>query len=342
MVSPLPSEADNYFLDRDGSLVFVSTTSQKTSPIGKEMKGSALLPWNFAKINYLLLTGRWLQMNEFSGSKTSVKDALITENNTVALGAALFCTMQVASFQGYADLDFELIQENWGQTFADRFKQCSLPLMLSAGVLSVLSVLYCIMMLMVIGELSGDAEVERLAAKRGVAMNGGFLLFFFSLIVIAGYWCLFCLAYTGAPGASAAIFVVFFGLGVGIFLVFPGFMGLLKDLHNVKAETQQQDRTFEIAPLVLEREEIQAYIVRLAGLLGDARMISPNIVESYILHEKLNSTSGRRRLSWMSNNILEEEMKILFDALCPEKQSILIYQTLRKPTAPKESVIGAH
>jgi hypothetical protein len=181
----MPSEAENYFLDRDGSLVFVSTESQKKSPIGKEMKGSALLPWNFAKINYLLLTGRWLQMNEFSGSKTSVKDALITENNTVALGAALFCTMQVASFQGYADLDFELIQENWGQTFADRFKQCSLPLMLSAGVLSVLSVLYCIMMLMVIGELSGDAEVERLAAKRGVAMNGGFLLFFFSLIIIA-------------------------------------------------------------------------------------------------------------------------------------------------------------
>jgi len=42
-----------------------------------------------------------------------------------------------------------------------------------------------IMILMVIGELSGDAEVERLAAKRGVAMNGGFLLFFFSLIIIA-------------------------------------------------------------------------------------------------------------------------------------------------------------
>jgi len=104
MVSPLPSEADNYFLDRDGSLVFVSTTSQKTFPIGKKMKGSALLPWNFAKINYLLFTGRWLQMNEFSGSKTSVKDALITENNTVALGAALFSRCRWLRFKGMQTL----------------------------------------------------------------------------------------------------------------------------------------------------------------------------------------------------------------------------------------------
>ena len=317
---------NQYHVDRDGFLVITTPESVKTSPIGQVIEGSVFWPPNAFRLNKLLLTGSFLQMNEHSGCKINVKEALVQENSTVAFAAALCLSIQITGWLAWNDNNFELIAENWGDEFATTFEELALPFQMCFALTNMIAMIYAVMMLLVLGELSGEAEVESLSAKRGsVGTNGAFLLFFISLSGFGIWLLVFSLAYCPTPGARIAFVVIYVTvIFVTVLCPLPGFLGLLKDLHNVKAETMKH---IKLQPVVLRREDVQIYVVQTAKVLKNARLLSPEIVEAYILDsERYNG--DRRRLSWMTKKILDEEMNFFYTVLCPELGSLQCFQDL--------------
>jgi len=317
---------NEYHVDRDGFLVVSTPEFRKTSPIGDVIVGSVFWPPNALRLNLLFLTGSFLQMNEHSGCKINVKEALVQENSTVAFAAALCLSIQITAWLSWTDNNFEMIAENWGDDFARTFEQIAIPLQMCFALTNMIAMIYAVLMLLVIGEMSGEAEVESLTVKRGtVGINGAFLMFFISLSGF-GIWLLaFSMAYCPTPEARIAFVVIYVTvLFVTIVCPFPGFLGLLKDLHNVKAETMKH---IKLQPVVLTRQDVQMYIVKTAKVLKNSRVLSPEIVETYILDtERYNG--DRRRLSWMTKKILLEEMDFFYSALYPEEASLQGFKNL--------------
>jgi len=325
-------DTSEYTIDRDGRLVIVTSETMKTSPIGKEIKGNALIsPTTFGRIVYLIVTGKFLQLGEHSGQTNEKKENLVAENNTVALASALMLTIQYASLFMHNDNEWDSVTANWGNatntsTWGDVMEEAAIPTQMSLIFLQLGGLMYAIMMLLCLNELSGEAEVERLINKRGVSMSGAFVCFNFASL---GYviWCLvWCIAYckTWTMIYAGLIFMIVF-LGIYTF-VWPNLFGMFQDLHNIKAETLHRDgpdkQAHDHAPVVLTRHELGTYLMDFIKVLPcqDASLLSPEVFESYVLfHQKQSGAHpSRRRLSYMTSKALNEMVDAAYGSLYPE------------------------
>jgi len=175
--------------------------------------------------------------------------------------------------------------------------------------------------------MSCPEEVQRFVSMRGKNMSLAFVFFMVSTLVYCLYIIVWSIAYSRTWGGAIFILV----LTVGGFNILNGYtlLGVVRDMHNTKFESMQSQHTtgsldpgpfciHKRGPLVLERKQIQEYIVALSGKLGDPRLISPQAVRTYIQDSESKETElqeGKRYMSWMTAKVVEEEVESAFQAL---------------------------
>mmetsp|Transcript_21525 Transcript_21525/g.33680 ORF Transcript_21525/g.33680 Transcript_21525/m.33680 type:complete len:273 (+) Transcript_21525:205-1023(+) len=255
-----------------------------------------------------------------------IKDATLGENNTVALCSALILTVQFAFLVLHLDEDYDAITEVWGNTHAGRgwgdvFEDVSIPLQVSLITIQCLALFHSLIVILAVGEMSGEAEIMRLLQLLGKSANGGFVGFLIALVGFAIYVIFWCLMHMKRTEAIISLFIPFALCIAMMIWGWPGTINVIKAMFVVKADIPRGVPGRRPVPIVLSRTQIQQKLEEFSSQLEDKRLVSPENFRSWIQEmcslENTGGEIGLLDLSWMTTKALEEEVNRKYQEYYP-------------------------
>ena len=294
------ADDSSWFINRDGVLV----TEQPPKPVGLNCADAVYL-------NFMLFSAKFMGLGDADGMDQA--HTIITEQNTVALVAALLFTVEVATLQLAPFEKDEMNNGIAGAGLVDFIMSANTPVCLTCTVFSVLGMLNCVLVLISVGEMSGKAEIDAFSQRIGShRLSGGFVLTFISLVLYAAYMIVYSAAFTQSQGGLTSMLILNAIIIAFILCIYPGIFLIMAMMINVKAESRENPS------ITLNRRELEENFKRFEALVGDPWKISPDNFTSYIqkLHSKRGNGPQRPALlSWMTQQAVHKLVQEKFEAI---------------------------
>lgn len=256
-------------VNRDGGFVHRQTMEKVPE---KPFTWKARLPIPVTGPSFRLLSRMWTGdfMTLGDADNFDMRSEIVNECNTVALGSALISTVMLANMVAMPEFNIvdDLVANSWGTDVAWFFYRSWQPIHLSLITMQVMAMVYCIFVLIALGELTGDMEVRSFSIRIGAKLSGGFVLFLVSLTGYAIWMMLFAIFYNPKTAASICYILIPF-MVIVMFIAYLIYLPVLMELYNVKLESRI------CKPLVLTRKELRSALDAYVRSIGDARQVSP-------------------------------------------------------------------
>lgn len=196
-------------VNRDGGFVHRQTMEKVPE---KPFTWKARLPIPVTGPSFRLLSRMWTGdfMTLGDADNFDMRSEIVNECNTVALGSALISTVMLANMVAMPEFNIvdDLVANSWGTDVAWFFYRSWQPIHLSLITMQVMAMVYCIFVLIALGELTGDMEVRSFSIRIGAKLSGGFVLFLVSLTGYAIWMMLFAIFYNPKTAASICYILI--------------------------------------------------------------------------------------------------------------------------------------
>jgi len=199
----------------------------------------------------------------------------------------------------------------------------SLPYQLLCIVIQCIALFHAVIMILALGEMSGNFEITRLMKLAGKRGSGAFISFLVALVIFALYVVFWVIIHL--PRTPPLICMLCIGVVIIIFMVYwwPGPIYVIKCMHQVKRESFL-DPPHRPTPFVMSRKDVRKHLDTFVNTLEDPGLASPENFVMYLMSIQnstaLGKKSGDRCLSWMTQKIAEQELERKFQAMHPSDE----------------------
>lgn len=275
----LGDEKPPRYIASDGNLL------AENDPVGR---GAIQMP-SFCAVSANIMYGKWLALGDSDIYSECTKESIVNEQTNVAITAALLLTIDFSFFFLVPDMNFDGMLSSFGYSggsiAAEWFNDATYAISIFYITITCLSMVYCMMMLLVLGEMNKE-ELRDYVRLMGTKMNQGFLLFFIGLTSLALH--VGATVFLGTKTWGGRMFALCFcGIPVG-FVVMMSLTPMIHNLYKVKLERAKLGPA-DHGPCALDAAELRQ---QLAEFL---KVINPELLSAENFSQWVKEQNARRR-----------------------------------------------
>jgi hypothetical protein len=301
------------YIATDGNLL------AKDDPITRR---SITMP-TFCTVSYNMMYGKWLSLGNGDLYSECTKESIVNEQTNVAVTAALLLTIEFAFFFMIPSLDFNVLLDNFdysgGSIAAKWFNDATYAISIFYITVTCLSMVYCMMMLLVLGEMNQE-ELRDYVRIMGTKINQGFLLFFVGLTSLALH--VGATVFLGTKTWGGRMFALCFcGIPVGI-IIMGTYTPMILNLYKVKLERGLPEKLANSGPCVSGVAELQQQLDEFLKVINPEHLSVENFSQ-WVKEQHADKRKFSACLASLTKKRLEIIVEQYFEKKLQEEQQLL-------------------